>query len=392
MRTRQVILTAAILVLAGGRLYGPDVVLLNRQHYTGEVRVNPDTVFVKVDKTTYTIPRGSVREVRLWGAEVAQYESRKATLADTADAHAAFAQWLDSKLQNAEAWAHWERALELDPESKAAREALGFKLVGGKWTRSEEDRWRIRANWLGREGADACVELAKIYRAAGDDRRVEIFLRRALIANTAHREALVMMRPITDRYVSKNKYRLPVPGTWAVINDHNEHHRSAAFMQYGYDFQKVDENFRTARVGEPKGVEDYYTWDAPIVAAADGEVYSLNDGYADAPLGASGDFWSANTVCLKHAGGEYTVYGHLKNGSICVRKGQKVKAGDVVGRGGNSGSAWCPHMHWAMYDRDGIGLPPTFVDFVEVTRTGEQKIESGRISENHVYRNTAEAK
>jgi hypothetical protein len=197
-----------------------------------------------------------------------------------------------------------------------------------------------------------------------------------------------MMRPFTDRYVSKNTYRMPVDGTWAVINDHNRHHRSAAFMQYGLDFMKVDEKFSTVRVPQPRRVEDYYTWDATIHACADGEVYSVNDGFGDSPLGTSGDFWSANTVCLKHAGGEYTVYGHLKNGSITVKKGQKVKAGDVIARGGNSGSSGMPHLHWALYDRDGIGLPCTFSDFFEIRYEGERKVQSGLLVENQFYRNS----
>ncbi|HUW58305.1 MAG TPA: M23 family metallopeptidase, partial [Planctomycetota bacterium] len=108
----------------------------------------------------------------------------------------------------------------------------------------------------------------------------------------------------------------------------------------------------------------------------------------DNPLGAWTDFWSANTVCIRHDHGEYTVYGHLQNGSITVKVGQQVKAGDVIARGGNSGSSGWPHMHWAMYDRDGIGLPVTFSDFVEVTRQGDTKIESGRAHENHIYRNS----
>ena len=391
MATLRATILALTLLVPAARLYAPDVVLLNRQHYAGEVRVNPDTVFVKVGKTTYNIPRASVREVRLWGAEVTEYEGMKASVAPTAQSHLRVARWLDSKLQNAEAEKYYESALAFDPEDKAAREALGYTLADGRWTRTDEDRWRIRSNWLGREGADACVALARIYQAAKDERRVEIFLRRALIADTAHREALTLIRPLTDRYVSKNQYRLPVAGTWAVINDHNQHHRSAAFMQYGLDFMKVDEKFQTARTPDPKSVEDFYTWGADIVASADGEVYSLNDGYADSPLYTAGDFFSANTVCIKHAGGEYTVYGHLKNGSVCVKKGQKVKAGDVIGRGGNSGSSWVPHMHWAMYDRDGIGLPATFADFVEVTREGEKKVESGRLQEQHVYRAGGEA-
>jgi len=71
-----------------------------------------------------------------------------------------------------------------------------------------------------------------------------------------------------------------------------------------------------------------------------------------------------------------------------VKKGQKVKAGQVIARGGNSGSSGWPHMHFAMYDRDGIGLPLRFVEYSEVTRTGEKPGTPGHLGENRFYRNT----
>ena len=46
-----------------------------------------------------------------------------------------------------------------------------------------------------------------------------------------------------------------------------------------------------------------------------------------------------------------------------------------------------PHLHWQMIDRDGIGLPMTFVDFIEVTKDGEKPVKEGRLCEEHVYRN-----
>ena len=387
MRSFRVLIITAVVALSAAGASAVELVLLGGQHFKGDARATPDTVTVKAsDGKTYTIPRGSVTEVRLEGFETAEYETRRAKMPETAPAHVALAHWLESKLQNEEAEKQYEAAIALDPGFKAARETLGYRFANGQWTRTDEDRWRMRASWFGAAGSDACVELAKIFRTANDDRRVELFLRRALIANCGQKEALTLIRPITDRYVSKNKYRLPFEGVCAVINDHNQHHRSAAFMQYGLDFQQVDDKLRATRTPDPKTVEDVYTWDCKILACADGEVYAVTDGFPDLPLGTSGDFWSANMVCVKHPGNEYTVYGHLEKGSICVKKGQKVKAGDLVGRGGNSGSAGIPHMHWAMYDRDGIGLPATFVDVVEVTREGEKPLDPGPLHEMRVYK------
>jgi len=389
---RRGLAVVAALTMWAGNLFALEVLCYNGQRWVGDVRLGQDTVFVKVDKTTYEVPRGSVKAIRLFGPEQLDYARRKEHLADTAEAQFDFARWLNSKFQYAEAETHYQETIRLAPEHKEAHEALGYKRENGKWTLSEEDHWRTRSLWLGEEAADACVELAKLYRKAGDERRVEVVLRRALIAWPRHAAALAMMRPFTDQYVSKNVYRLPVEGTWAVLQDFNHHHRAAAFMAYALDLVKVDDRLHATKVEPATHVEDYYTWDSPVLAAADGEVYAVTDGTPDSPLGTLGEFWSANTVCIRHPHDEYTVYGHLKNGSIAVRKGQKVKAGDAIAHAGNSGSSAVPHLHWAMYDRDGIGLPVTFSDFSEVTPDGEKKIESGRCTEERVYRNTVTGK
>ena len=73
-----VTITAAITVLSGAiGAEAVEVILLAGQRYVGDVRASSDTVFVKVDRTTYNIPRGSVRAVRLFGAEVSEFERRK---------------------------------------------------------------------------------------------------------------------------------------------------------------------------------------------------------------------------------------------------------------------------------------------------------------------------
>ena len=385
---RGAFLVVVTLGVASVQTAALEVVLHNRKRFVGEVRLSRKTVFVHVGATTYKIPRGGVKAVRLFGAEQAEFVRRNALLGTSVEAHFMLGKWLEARFQYAAAEQYYKLTLTLDGEHEGAREALGYGRTDGKWTRTQEDVLRLHSRWLGPRGADACFELARLHRESGNEKRVEPMLRQALIAWPRHPDALKMMRPITDGYVSKNRYRLPVEGLWGVIHDYNDHHKKAAFMAYALDFMKVDEQFQVARVATPTGVQDYHTWGATIHAAADGEVYSVNDGFPDCPLGRWTDFRSANTVCIRHPHGEYTVYGHLQNHSIVVKKGQKVKAGDVIARGGNSGSSGWPHMHWAMYDRDGIGLPVTFSNFREVLRAGEKTVESGRAVENHFYRNS----
>ena len=47
-------------------------------------------------------------------------------------------------------------------------------------------------------------------------------------------------------------------------------------------------------------------------------------------------------VVVEHPDGRYSLYVHLRQGGAAVRAGDQVKAGDVLGRVGNAGTAVSP--------------------------------------------------
>ncbi len=53
-----------------------------------------------------------------------------------------------------------------------------------------------------------------------------------------------------------------------------------------------------------------------------------------------------NTVVIKHSGGLWTLYGNMKDGSIAVRQGQKVDAGQKIGEVNNTGASFGDHLHF----------------------------------------------
>src|SRR2546426_3293163 len=54
----------------------------------------------------------------------------------------------------------------------------------------------------------------------------------------------------------------------------------------------------------------------------------------------------ANLLVIDHADGSATQYGHLS--TIGVKKGDTVRAGEVVGTSGDTGYSQClPHLHFA---------------------------------------------
>ena len=70
-----------------------------------------------------------------------------------------------------------------------------------------------------------------------------------------------------------------------------------------------------------------------VLATADGVVVLA---------GWYGDY--GKTVIIRHPSGYLTLYGHLSK--IDVKEGQRVKAGDVVGRVGSTGRSTGPHLHY----------------------------------------------
>lgn len=55
-----------------------------------------------------------------------------------------------------------------------------------------------------------------------------------------------------------------------------------------------------------------------------------------------------NQVIIEHKNGVCTIYCHMKPGSICVSEGQQVKAGDVIGYMGNTGSSYGAHLDFSV--------------------------------------------
>lgn len=183
------------------------------------------------------------------------------------------------------------------------------------------------------------------------------------------------------------KLHLPFGDTWIAKsgNDLSTGHRRTGLnglTSYGWDFMKVGEDGRTFRT-DGSIPEDYYTYDAPVLAPGDGIVTHMRNDIKDYGIGTTpprqlleedGDVFAGNLVVIDHGNGEYSLTSHMLAGTVSVAVGDRVEAGQLIGRAGNSGVSMAPHIHINLMDRsewlEARGLPSLFSDFERITPGG----------------------
>jgi murein DD-endopeptidase MepM/ murein hydrolase activator NlpD len=86
-------------------------------------------------------------------------------------------------------------------------------------------------------------------------------------------------------------------------------------------------------------------------------------------------------VVIAHGEGEFSMYVHLKPGSVRVEKGQKVKAGDEIAALGSSGNSTEPHLHFQVANGPDVmtaaAIPVRFVDVELPLELGPRPLQSG---------------
>ena len=111
---------------------------------------------------------------------------------------------------------------------------------------------------------------------------------------------------------------------------------------YGYRHRRMH---RGVDLGYPEGT--------PVAAAWDG-IVRISKGTAN--TGGYG-----NLVVIRHDNGLETYYGHLSR--RLVNPGQMVKAGDIIGLGGNTGRSYGSHLHFEVRYLGNDINPCRLIDF-----------------------------
>ncbi len=175
-------------------------------------------------------------------------------------------------------------------------------------------------------------------------------------------------------------FRLPFRGAWTVTQGHNGAHTHQGPWRHAFDFEIIGADGR-AFEGTGLDAADYRCYNLPVLAAGTGTVESVHDGVADNPVAGMNarENWG-NTVVIAHGSNLYSVYAHLKPGSIAVKPGDPVRAGAEVGRCGNSGRSMVPHLHFHVQRGAALGSETIAADFGDVVaRSGAEVTVSHRV-------------
>ncbi|MEO6227818.1 MAG: M23 family metallopeptidase [Thermomonas sp.] len=199
-------------------------------------------------------------------------------------------------------------------------------------------------------------------------------------------------------FVSRTPLALPIAGPVFVHDGHDltAHHRRlditggmtthfgirANFMRYAHDLCVTDGQGRLYRT-DGATPADWYGYGTPILATGNGVVAEMHDGMADNRKGAPPPFDQAaimknlklflgNYVIVDHGNGEYSLFAHLKQGSVQVAPGQRVARGERIGAMGMSGDAFLVHLHYQLQSSTGFdeGLPAIFTGVQFATGNG----------------------
>ena len=211
------------------------------------------------------------------------------------------------------------------------------------------------------------------------------------------------------RSSSPVSYCLPLHGLVLVHDGHdfNSHHRRYNLVRrfeadpttavsanlYAYDFVRTNSDGLLYR-GDPNQKEAWLTYGEPIFAPAAGVVVqavsdiaeNTFDIHGEAQIPASAEAMDpmgfGNHVTLLHSDGRVSWLLHFQPGSVAVKQGDRVKAGQLLGRVGFSGDSLFPHLHYNVTDGSSYpsqGVPSYFKNFVWRLGSRSLKIPSGAV-------------
>ena len=209
---------------------------------------------------------------------------------------------------------------------------------------------------------------------------------------------------------SRMTFSLPLEGMWydGAGPSLHTHHRWAVPEEFAHDFVRIGAE-GLPYSGDGTHFANYYAYGQAVLAAANGQVVAvLNDEPEDESLLQKADESLdayvgrivarqneqlkrgtrgivGNHVIIKH-GTEFSVYAHLKPGSVLVKPDEVVTRGQQIAAVGSSGSSTEPHLHFQVCDAPDpllcAGIPARFENIEIYGALQERQLQSGDLVRN----------
>ncbi len=148
---------------------------------------------------------------------------------------------------------------------------------------------------------------------------------------------------------------LPLMGEWTVTQAHDGEYTHIGEWGKAYDFMITDSYSKSYR---NNGFlrEDYYCYNKPVFAPADGYVETITNNTDDNEIGKvnTSNNWG-NSIVIRHLNGLYTQISHLRKDTFKVKPGDFVKRGEILANCGNSGRSPEPHVHFQVQTVPNVG-------------------------------------
>jgi hypothetical protein len=163
-------------------------------------------------------------------------------------------------------------------------------------------------------------------------------------------------------YQQKTSLILPFRGPGVVGQDWvtNGGHGGGIGNDFAVDLRGLDRNY-AEQINDKDENASAAGWGREILAPAAGTVtYARSDvpnnprpgdAFETTTYAAVHDpvmAFYGNCVIINHGNSEYSLMAHMQQGSITVKVGERAVAGQVIGKLGNSGDSFGPHVHYQL--------------------------------------------
>jgi hypothetical protein len=222
-------------------------------------------------------------------------------------------------------------------------------------------------------------------------------------------ESEISVHPVV--YKQKAALILPFAGACLVTEGHDfltHHRRNFPFThpliqqigitgnssRFAYDFVLVNDDLKMFRES-PNRNEDFFCWGKPVLCPGDGKIVGMADdlpdnaAYKSPPFDVEAHIKEPENSMAKHLGNyliidhgniEFSLLAHMQKESVQANVGDKVAKGELIGRVGNSGDSYTPHIHYQFQNGKSMleseGLPSKFEDFDLVMGHATRRIKN----------------